>query len=139
MSDRGKEGRENASLQSVLLVLWCRVIFSYDGEQRAAVKAITSTAATSLSQQRSMRDFLGSTEKERLRCLNRAFRIFTAEKIDSCPNEAVPLHLWAKSESSTTSGVVSQRSSISGETKYHFSHTCTQRRLKDGSSWSWFK
>lgn len=54
---RRKKNRK-ASLHSVLLVLWCRVIFSYDGEQHGAVKAIISAAAqsslttTSLSQQR---------------------------------------------------------------------------------------
>lgn len=40
---RGK--RQNASSHSVLLVLWCRVIFSNDGEQRAAVEAVASAAA----------------------------------------------------------------------------------------------
>lgn len=58
MREGKKRKKKNASLHSVLLVLWCRVIFSYDGEQHAAVKAIISAAAqssltkTSLSQQR---------------------------------------------------------------------------------------
>lgn len=50
--ERGREGwiitarREgNNSLRSALLVLWCRVIFSYEGEQQGAVKAIISAAA----------------------------------------------------------------------------------------------
>lgn len=58
MREGKKRKKKTASLHSVLLVLWCRVIFSYDGEQHAAVKAIISAAAqssltkTSLSQQR---------------------------------------------------------------------------------------
>lgn len=73
MSDGGKEEGGKAKRlppRSVLLVLWCRVIFSYNGEQRAAVEAITSAAAppfltaTSLSQQRrSARDVLRSPEE----------------------------------------------------------------------------
>lgn len=70
MEGKKRGERQNASPHSVLLVLWCRVIFSYNGEQRAAVEAITSSAAppfltaTSLSQQRrSRRGVLSSTEK----------------------------------------------------------------------------
>lgn len=53
----GSGGGGENSLRSALLVLWCRVIFSYKGEQQGAVKAIISAAAqpsltaTSLSQQ----------------------------------------------------------------------------------------
>lgn len=52
------ENRKNTPLLSVLLLLWCEVIFSYDEEKHTAIKTIISAAAlpsltvTSLSQQR---------------------------------------------------------------------------------------
>lgn len=68
-----------ASFHPGLLVLWCRVIFSNDGEQHGAVKAIISAAAQSSLTETSLSQPKEATHKRtngRIIQLNKASKMF---------------------------------------------------------------